>query len=433
MKILFILESFFPHRCGGTEVYVLNLCHFFKKNDWDVNVLITTSSDQTDYIYDGIAIHTFSIPLKPNARELNGLQAPRGINNFTKKLESIQPQVVHFHSLGRAINGYHLKQAKDLGYKTVFTPHLGNLFCIKGNMRLYEQHNCDGRVDTKRCTTCLLQSKGHQPLFSKFTGFGIGALSAINVLKKQLPPAWLQAKHRKEELHRIERYADLIFSIAPWIQQAFKQNGIMNSVLIPQGISPVFFENYITEKKSPSITRLNFIFVGRMHPFKGFHLLVEAWNQLEDNQHHRLHIVTSPSGDENEYFETHRQWAESKKSVIWNENLSQYEVANYLNKIDVLVLPSISNEVAPLVILEAATRNIPVITSDYIAMKDMVIHEENGLIFKNGNSNELYDCLQRFTTDGQLLSRLKQNIPKSHSMDEIGAIIKQHIQKTVMA
>jgi glycosyltransferase involved in cell wall biosynthesis len=433
LKIVFIIESFFPHRCGGTEVYVLNLCHYFKKNNWEVNVLITTSSDQKDYLHDGISIHTFSIPLKPNARELNGLQPPRGIDNFVKKLQSIQPQVVHFHSLGRAINGYHLKQAKDLGYKTIFTPHLGNLFCIKGNMRLYEQHNCDGRVDTKRCMTCLLHKKGHHPILSRFAGSGIGTLSEINFLKKQLPPAWQQAKHRKEELCRIEKYADLIFSIAPWIQQAFKQNGIMKSVLIPQGISPVFFVNHNTTKQTSNITSLNFIFVGRMHPFKGFHLLVDAWDQLKDNHDHKLHIITSPSGDENEYFNTYKNWAINNKSVTWNENLSQSEVANYLNKIDVLVLPSISNEVAPLVILEAATRNIPVITSDYIAMKDMVIHEKNGLIFENGDSKSLHHSLRRLEIDEKLLSRLKQNIPVSYSMDDVGTIIKQHIEQILIA
>ncbi|TXE09281.1 glycosyltransferase [Gelidibacter salicanalis] len=51
---------------------------------------------------------------------------------------------------------------------------------------------------------------------------------------------------------------------------------------------------------------------------------------------------------------------------------------------DVLILPSVA-EVAPLVILEAATRHIPVIASDYLAMKDMIEPNINGLLFENGN------------------------------------------------
>ncbi len=433
MKILFIVESFFPDRYGGTEIYVLNLCHYFKRNNWNVNVLITTSNDQENYTYDGIPIHTFSIPKTADAKELNGLQPPRGIENFIEKLESLKPDVVHFHSLGRAINGYHLMRAKELGYKIVFTPHLGNLFCIKGNLLLYEKYNCNGRVDTTRCMTCLLKSKGHHPIFSTLASLSISVFSENHTLKKRLPPALLQAKHRKEELYRINSNADLIFSIAPWIQRAFEENNIKDSVLIPQGISPIFFENSAAEKMNPKITSLNFIFVGRMHPFKGFHLLTEAWDQLSYNHKHKLHIITSPSGDEDTYFETYKNWAANNRFVIWNENLSQAEVANYLNKIDILILPSLSNEVAPLVILEAATRNIPVVTSDYIAMKDMVIHEKNGLVFKNGDSKALYDCLIRLTTDEKLLFNLTQNMAKPHSMDEIGAIVKRHVERILIA
>ncbi|WP_262713414.1 glycosyltransferase [Gelidibacter salicanalis] len=59
-------------------------------------------------------------------------------------------------------------------------------------------------------------------------------------------------------------------------------------------------------------------------------------------------------------------------------------MAVYLDQMDVLILPSVA-EVAPLVILEAATRHIPVIASDYLAMKDMIEPNINGLLFENGN------------------------------------------------
>jgi glycosyltransferase involved in cell wall biosynthesis len=427
--ILFALESFFPSHRAGTEVYVLNLCRYFKSRGWTVSVLITTTEDTKDYEYEDIPIHTFTIPTKPNAKELNGLIKPRGILHFVERLDGITPDIVHFHSFGRAINGFHLKAAKQLGYKTVFTPHLGSQFCIKGNMRLFDKTNCNGEVKETRCMSCLLYSKGHGNLVSKVIGAGIGTLSKYGPLQNAIPPSLQQAKHRKNELNRIAKYADLVFSIAPWIQKAFEANNINEAILIPQGISPVFFEKLESASTLQNETHINFVFVGRMHSSKGFHLLKQAWDQLKSNTRHKLHIITNPSGDENEYFKLHKAWAKAHTTVVWNEGLSQQEVALYLNNMDVLVLPSISNEVAPLVILEAATRNIPVIASNYIAMIDMVDHEVNGLLFENGNSQELYKHMLSIINKPKLLEDLKRNVQPPLSMFAVAEIIEEKISK----
>jgi hypothetical protein len=79
MRITFVLESFFPSHRGGTEVYVLNLCRYFKSKEWEVSVLIATTEDTTDYNYEDIPIYTFNIPKKSNSKELNGLIKPRGV------------------------------------------------------------------------------------------------------------------------------------------------------------------------------------------------------------------------------------------------------------------------------------------------------------------------------------------------------------------
>jgi glycosyltransferase involved in cell wall biosynthesis len=429
MRITFALESFFPTHRAGTEVYVLNLCRYFKSKGWAVSVLITTTEDTTDYEYEDIPIYTFNIPKKPNAKELNGLIKPRGIVHFIERLENIKPNIVHFHSFGRAINGFHLKAAKQLGYITVFTPHLGSQFCIKGTMRLFDKTNCNGEVIEARCMRCLLYSKGHGNLVSKVMGAGIGTLTKYGPLQNAIPPSLQQAKHRKNELNRIAKDADLVFSIAPWIQKAFEANNIHDTVLIPQGISPVFFEKLGSASTLENQTRINFVFVGRMHSSKGFHLLKQAWDQLKTNAMHKLHVITNPSGDENDYFKLHKAWAKEHTTVVWNEALSQQEVALYLNNMDVLVLPSISNEVAPLVILEAATRHIPVIASNYIAMIDMVDHESNGLLFENGNMQDLYKQMLRIINKPKLLDDLKRNIKPPLSMFAVAELIEDKISK----
>jgi glycosyltransferase involved in cell wall biosynthesis len=429
MRITFTLESFFPNHRAGTEVYVLNLCRYFKSRGWEVNVLIATTDNTADYVYEDIPVYTFNIPKEPNAKELNGLIKPRGIIHFIKRLEEIKPDIVHFHSFGRGINGFHLQEAKLLGYKTVFTPHLGGLFCIKGNMRLFDKTNCNGEVIESRCMSCLLHNKADGNLVAKGVGQGVGIMSKYRPVQNILPPSWLQAKHRKNEMKRIDQYADIVFSIAPWIQKAFVANNIKDTILIPQGISPVFFEELASRSDRENQAGINFVFVGRMHSSKGFHLLKQAWDLMKSNKMHKLHIITNPSGDENDYYTLHKTWAKETVSVVWNQGLSQQEVACYLNKMDVLVLPSLSNEVAPLVILEAATRNIPVIASNYIAMRDMIDHEVNGLLFDNGDGQELYENMLRIIHEPNLLMNLKKNIKLPLSMFDIAEIIEEKISK----
>ncbi|MCZ2844930.1 MAG: glycosyltransferase family 4 protein [Candidatus Bathyarchaeota archaeon] len=441
MKIVFTLESFFPSHRAGTEIYVLNLCKYFKKQGWEVHVLIATSTEQKDYLYEGIPVHTFDIPANPDPKELNGIIQPRGIEYFLDRVQKIDPDVVHFHSFGRAINSFHLRAVKALGIRTVFTPHLGSLFCIKGNMRLYEKQNCNGLVDKDRCMQCLLVSRGNSKGFSYISAKGINLFTAVPYLKEQIPSSFYQAKHRKQELQRIGKYSDIIFSIAPWIQNAFIANNITTARLIPQGISEVFFEGTSAESCRDLKDRINFVFIGRMHPSKGFHLLKEVWDKLDEKKV-QLHIITNPSGGETNYFNSFKNWGERRDNVIWNEAFSQKMVAEYLQKMDALILPSLSNEVAPLVILEAASKKIPVISSDYIAMKDMVNDKVNGLLFENGNEKDLLTQILKLVYDRELLKSLKKGISTPHCMMEIAAIVEKeigsclndkHLEKTVEA
>ncbi|TXB63808.1 glycosyltransferase family 4 protein [Phaeodactylibacter luteus] len=425
-SILFVLESFFPTHRAGTEIYALNLCHYFKKQGWSVSVLISVTAVQDDYIHEDIPVYTFPVPPTASTKELNGLIPPRGIEAFEARLKMIQPDWVHFHSFGRAVNSFHLRTAKQLGFKTAFTPHLGGLFCIKGNMRLFDKRNCDGRVEISRCLNCLLQHKGLNPLLANLAGRTLSTLTQQATFQAVLPPSWYQASHREKELQRIATYADVIFAIAPWIREAFRANGIEDVVLLPQGISSVFFDHALIEHR-PVHPTVHFLFLGRMHPIKGFHFLKEAWERLESDKTFHLHIITNPSGEEIDYFDRHKSWASSRSDITWIEGLTQKEVAEYLNNIDVLLLPSIA-EVAPLVILEAATRKIPTIASDYIAMKSSIDHGVNGWLFENGNTDALKQQLENILEDPASIMEVAKHIEKPHSMEEVAALVMHHLE-----
>lgn len=422
-KILFALESFFPTHRAGTEVYVLNLCKYFQSKGYGVSVLIATTAHQADYTYEGISVHTFPIPEKPDARELNGLMPPHGIQQFIKRVIEIKPDLVHFHSFGRAINGYHLKAVKELGIKTAFTPHLGSIFCIKGDLSLYGKENCDGRVDGKRCMACYFNNKGLKKPLAQILSYSINPFLKLSLTQKIAPPALFQAQHRKNEMQRINKYADIIYSIAPWIQEAFKLNEIHKAKLIPQGINTLFFENNKTiEQKKTKSSPIRLGFIGRMFPIKGFHLLMEALDKVK-NPNYVLHIITMPSGGEIEYLDSAKIWANNKRNVIWNESLSSQEVKDYYAKIECLILPSI-NEMAPLASLESLACKTPIICSDIPAFKDQINQYKGGTLYKSGSASDLADKINAILLDPHILEECKNSIQSPHSMDQVAQIIE---------
>lgn len=416
MTIIFALERFFPLQTAGTEQYVLSISKYLLLKKWNVRILISSTRNLEDYNYEGIPVSTFQIPRIADKKELNGLVPPRGIEKFIEKIKILNPDIVHFHSFGRAINGFHLEAVKKLGIKTAFTTHLGGLFCIKGNLRLFEKCNCDGKIIEQRCLGCIIHSKGYSKRFAIVAGKAISLLLKVRYFRKLLPATYQQCFHKKQELRRLNKYADIIFSISPWIDNMFVLNGLMRTKLIPQTINSVFFKkSLIVEKKKDKIMR--FVFVGRIHPFKGFHLLQKAWDAI-DIPNAELHVIANVS--ENDiYYKNIYKWANNSRDVVWNEGFTQLQVAKYLNNMDVLILPSISNEVAPLVILEAATRKIPVIGSDYIAIRYMIKHEYNGLLFHNGNWQDLGNQILRLRSEAGLLNEFSNNINLPPSQSQV--------------
>ncbi|MDF1551071.1 MAG: glycosyltransferase, partial [Bacteroidales bacterium] len=130
-------------------------------------------------------------------------------------------------------------------------------------------------------------------------------------------------------------------------------------------------------------------------------------------------MVTMPFYDEMEYYQSIKRRFHEMAFTNWFENLNQQQVSEKLNEADVLVLPSIRNEAAPLVILEAFAKKIPVIGSDYIAIKEMVQHNINGLIFKNGDAQSLKEQLRRLINEPDLLQKLSDNIKPVRTFKEV--------------
>jgi glycosyltransferase involved in cell wall biosynthesis len=93
------------------------------------------------------------------------------------------------------------------------------------------------------------------------------------------------------------------------------------------------------------------------------------------------------------------------------------EVDRVLSAVDVVVVPSIWYENAPLVIGEAFLAGKPVVMAVFGGMQEWVEDEVNGLLFRQRDVDDLRRKLARFIADPGLVGRPARNCPAVKSID----------------
>lgn len=139
-------------------------------------------------------------------------------------------------------------------------------------------------------------------------------------------------------------------------------------------------------------------FAGRMSPEKGLHTLLQAAGGFPD-----CPVRLAGSGPLLEQLKrTAPAHAELKGQLITSQMQPFYRGARFV------VVPSITYEMCPLVILEAFSHGIPVIASRLGAQRELVTHGVNGLLFDPGNAEDLRRKMKQLWEDPDQCRRLGQ-------------------------
>ena len=419
MTIIFILENFYPKHRAGTETYVLNLARYFIQKNWNVYVFIAAVGKKSDsYTFENIQVRALSVPQNITTNELNGLSTPSNLNEFKDKISEIKPEIIHFHSFSRSFTHPHLKIAHLSGAKVFFTAHLGGVFCARGDLQLFGKSPCDAKIKTIRCSACYASQKHNKIMV--FLGAITSSIISKTPLKYQFPSLNLIA-NKKQSMDYLKKYVHTNIAIAQWIKKAFEINHIQNTIYIPQAINT---ELFTTKKNRINVFDKKYIqlgFIGRMNPSKGLHLLLNALSDYSLKNKFKLDVTTIKDLSALEYYTKMKNQFLKAELGNWNENLAHQEINKQMEKWDLLVLPS-NYEVAPLVILEANAKGIPVLGSDYPAIAEMIEKGKNGATFKNKSTEDLAKELEKIVQNPKILNQWAQRIPKVKSVKEIAAL-----------
>ena len=79
-------------------------------------------------------------------------------------LARLRPRIVHLHARTAAVSEALADAAHAAGAKVVFTYHTPTVSCMRGAMMRMGRVPCDGRLDRRRCSVCVLDAHGMPPL-----------------------------------------------------------------------------------------------------------------------------------------------------------------------------------------------------------------------------------------------------------------------------
>lgn len=205
---------------------------------------------------------------------------------------------------------------------------------------------------------------------------------------------------RKLEKKDLElELADHIFVASSFTKKTLSRfPGQLNEIsVIPYGFPAVNYE----KKNFSKMTRLKILFVGGLSQRKGIENLFSAVNKI-GRDHVELTIVGGKIGGFCEVLE------KELLNCNYIPKLPHSDILKLMRTQDVFVFPSLF-EGFGLVITEAMSQGLPVITTDRTIGPDIINSGENGYIIEAGNTELLITALEEILLDRKKLEHFSKS------------------------
>ncbi len=437
MRILLVCHQFFPRYASGTEVLARDTGVELARRGHEVHVLTADPSPRDrpatpvveEYEHAGLRVHLLRLPeadseyerleweyLNPAAAELVG-----------RYVERLQPEVVHaFHLLH--LSASVLDPLRALGVPLVLTATDFWTFCVRGNLTKPSGELCRG-PDGSNCLECREVDQWFPPrLLPTAIGrrryFRRVARKARAQRPEELKKVMLSrvVLARTRALHERVSQVDAILAPTRLTYDLLIENGFDPDRvrLSPYGMRANEFGPVRERRLEAAANRdrpLRVGFIGTIAEHKGLHVLIDAFHGIPDRSEVTLRICGSLD-DFPDYSASILAQIDGHPRINLVGRFANERMAEELEQIDVLVVPSIWYENAPLVVYSALAAGVPLVATDLGGLSEIVVHERNGLLFPRGDSAALANRLTRLAEEPELLGRLAAGTTEGRSVTD---------------
>lgn len=376
-------------------MYVYQLAKELLKNGHEC-LIISVSNNAKEAEYDGLKIKY--IPFIKG--EFQESENPNNLHDLISLLDTYNPDIFHLHTLSPSLGASHLMHLKNIGYKVLFTAHLPNFTCTRGDLLQNGIEVCDGKVDYKKCMRCELNKLGVR---NNLTSKILSSLSSYKTIQRSFPA--LSGVTNKIKQIDIFKQIDTIITVSNWQRDVLLKNNFdANKISVVR--QSVTEDSIISIKKKTIAKKIVFGFIGRVVPEKGFHLLYKSFENIT-REAYEIRIAAIKSPYHAQYYSEQKDLLE-KLPCTWLENISSNEVLSFLDELDVLLVPSAWLETGPYVIYEALARKVPVIAFNKGGATELIENEWNSILVET--EIDFRNKISKLIMNPELLPKYISNI-----------------------
>lgn len=413
MRILFALHDFLETNVAGTELHTYYLAKHLQQ-DAEVHIFYNLEDRQlplgvTHGYYEDLAVSRANFP----TTSYNSYASPKHriviLQAFEALLEEFRPDVVHFQHL------LHLSPelARAVARKKipiVYTLHDFWLLCHQIKM-LRKDHRLCRNSGAFKCAKCHFEYQ-NQSVSSMFP-----VRSGLKLLywriREEYQTLHYYSQERFQESAAIFDAVDLFISPSHFLRDIFIENGLATEkiVVVENGIPPIE-----RKQRSPS-DHLRFGYIGGLNLEKGLHILLQAFAPINNAE---LRIYGTIDND------IARNLADgvSNPNIHFCGPVTGIGKEEALSDLDVIIVPSIWYENAPLAIQEAYMVGCPVIASDIGGMAEFVVDGVTGWHFRNGDVGDLRKKVGNLIEHPNLVEEFRDNLPRVRTVADNAHDIK---------
>lgn len=392
MRILMIADFYWPY-LGGVEQHVRTLSHALVKLGHDVAVLTQKTGNLEEFeIESGVKVFRIntlmgrfsSLYSYENRPWAPPFFDPVATPATRKVMDEFQPDIVHGHDwLARS----YLPLKNQFKAKFILSLHYYTISCAKKTL-MYNDMPCTG-PSMMKCIGCASENYG------KLKG------PAVTVSN------WLMASREKKKVDQIISVTDFT-AIGNGLTQAEDRYAVIPNFINPDLSTDVSeWVNQLPE--GPFI-----LYVGDFRRAKGFHILLEAYDSLEDPP--PLVCIGKPWSDEPfdfpENVHQFHRWPNAAVMAAWERSV-------------IGVAPSIWPEPFGIVVIEALASGTPVIGSNVGGIPEIISHGEDGYLIQSNNAGELKEHMQLLIENEDLRSEFAANARKKGSMYAVDRVVSE--------
>jgi glycosyltransferase involved in cell wall biosynthesis len=389
-EILHVPYTYFPDPVGGTEIYVASLVAALRSHGLAGAVAAPAEADAA-YEHEDVPVFRFSTDRHAGLAQAYGAPDEAAARSFAALIARLRPRIVHLHARTGAVSGRLADIAHRAGAKIVFTYHTPTVSCARGTMMWMGHAPCDGRLDRRRCTACVLAQRGVPSVLRDViartppalgdalgrAGLTGGAFTALRL------SSLIGAAHRR--LHELMRKADRVVAPCDWVREVLLRNGVPEGkvMLCRQGLAQPPTRLLSLRQpdgdrgESHSVLRLGYF--GRLDPTKGVDILVEALRQVPDAPV-RLEIYGIRQSGSESYAAKLESAAAGEQRLAFRGALAPEAVGEAMKRCDLVVVPSRWLETGPLVVLEAFAAGTPVLGARLGGVAELVSDGVDGVL-----------------------------------------------------